>query len=339
MSNFSSIGDQARSYQLRLSQFLLKGKLDRLSKEVTTGIKDDIPLALNGDLSRISSIETRLTMLAAHNQNASEAKSMFAVMQSALERIQTVVVQAGPNLLNEAGGSSEDMLRLSANTMTEEFRSFFGALNTEVSGRHVFSGTRTDTAPLAAFEDMVAELTATTAGATTATDIVNRIDAWFDAPSGAGGFADTVYRGSNSGNNNIAVATDRAVGTNLTANSAELRTTLKGMAIMTYVSESGAGLDSATMRELFNAAGLRLVSAGVGITNARAMLGMQEAAVAQATTRNTAEISSLSIARSTLIAADPYETATALQETQASIESLYTLTSRLSRLSLTDYLS
>jgi flagellar hook-associated protein 3 FlgL len=42
--------------------------------------------------------------------------------------------------------------------MTEEFRSFFGALNTEVSGRHVFSGTRTDTAPLAAFEDMIAEL-------------------------------------------------------------------------------------------------------------------------------------------------------------------------------------
>lgn len=339
MSNFPSIGDQARSYQLRLSQYLLKGKLDRLAKEVTTGIKDDIPLALNGDLSRISNIETQLTMLAAHKQNASEAKGMFAVMQSALERIQTVVDEAGPNLLNEAGGSSEDLLHLSAASMTEEFRSFFGALNTNVSGRHIFSGTRTDTAPLASFEDMIAELNSTVAGATTATDIVDRIEAWFDAPAGSGGFSDSIYRGSNSGNNNIAVSSDRTVGTNLTANSNDLRSTMKGMAIMTYVAESGASLDSATVRELFNAAGTRLSDATVHLTNARAMLGMQEAAVAQADTRNTAEISALSIARSTLIAADPYETATALQETQASIESLYTLTSRLSRLSLTDYLS
>lgn len=235
MSNFPSIGDQARSYQLRLSQYLLKGKLDRLAKEVTTGIKDDIPLALNGDLSRISNIETQLTMLAAHKQNASEAKGMFAVMQSALERIQTVVDEAGPNLLNEAGGSSEDLLHLSAASMTEEFRSFFGALNTNVSGRHIFSGTRTDTAPLASFEDMIAELNSTVAGATTATDIVDRIEAWFDAPAGSGGFSDSIYRGSNSGNNNIAVSSDRTVGTNLTANSDDLRSTMKGMAIMTYV--------------------------------------------------------------------------------------------------------
>jgi flagellar hook-associated protein 3 FlgL len=101
--------------------------------------------------------------------------------------------------------------------------------------------------------------------------------------SGSGGFADTVYRGGNSGNNNIAVAADRTVGTNLTANSADLRTTLKGMAIMTYVAEAGAGLDSATVRELFNAAGTEACRVPPSdFTNARAMLGMQEAAVAQA---------------------------------------------------------
>ena len=42
--------------------------------------------------------------------------------------------------------------------------------------------------------------------------------------------------------------------------------------------------------------------------------------------------------RAEILAADPYETATALSQTEASLQNLYALTSRLSRLSLTDYL-
>ena len=54
--------------------------------------------------------------------------------------------------------------------------------------------------------------------------------------------------------------------------------------------------------------------------------------------RNAAEASALQIARNGLVAADPYDTATAIQAVQTQIETLYTLTARLSRLSLTDYL-
>ena len=68
------------------------------------------------------------------------------------------------------------------------------------------------------------------------------------------------------------------------------------------------------------------------------LIGLQEAATTQTQAQNTAENTSLSLIRSTLISADPYETATALQETEASIQNLYTLTARLSRLKLTDYL-
>lgn len=339
MTSYPSIGDQSRSYQMRLSQYLLKSRLDRLSKEVTTGLKDDIPLALNGDLSRISHIENRLTMLDAYQQNASEAKTKFEAMQLTLERIQTAVEVIGPNLLNQAGGSPEEILRLNASEATEEFRAIFGSLNTSASGRHIFSGTRTDTAPLASFEDMITGLNTAVSGAVTAADISNRIAAWFDAPVGGGGFSDTVYRGGSNGNSATAISSERMVGSDLTANSDELRRAFKGMAVMAYVSELGAGLDPATIRELSNTAGLELFGASVDLINAQAVIGTQEAAISQAQAQNTAERSSLSIARSKLIAADPYETATALKETEASIQSLYMITSRLSRLSLTDYLS
>ena len=58
----------------------------------------------------------------------------------------------------------------------------------------------------------------------------------------------------------------------------------------------------------------------------------------RAASRNAAEALSLSLIRSDMLAADPYDTATALTETEASLQNLYALTSRLSRLSLTDYL-
>ncbi|KGJ03383.1 flagellar hook-associated protein 3 FlgL [Paracoccus halophilus] len=339
MTSYPSIGDQSRPYQLRLSQYFLKSKLERLTKEATTGIKNDIPSALKGDLSRIAHIESRLTVLNTYQQNASEALSMFDAMQNTLERIQISVDETGPSLLSEAGGSSEDMLRLRADAISEDFRSIVGALNTSSSGRHLLSGAKTDTAPLGDFETMVAELNATVAGASSANDIVARIDAWFDAPAGAGGFTDNVYQGSASGSTELAVSADRTVGSSLTANSSQLRNTLKGMAIMTYLAKSGASLDSATIRELFTVSGLRLVSASTDLTSARAQIGIQQSAASQAQARNAAESSSLSVTRLRLIGADPYETATALQEAEASIQNLYTLTARLARLSLTDYLS
>ena len=60
--------------------------------------------------------------------------------------------------------------------------------------------------------------------------------------------------------------------------------------------------------------------------------------VEQADTRNGAQQTALSLARSNLVAADPYETASALTQTEGNLQTLYALTARLSRLSLTDYL-
>ena len=338
MTSFNSVGDQSRSYQLRLSQHLLKSKLDHLTKEVATGIKNDIPLALNGDLSRISHVDSRISMLATYQQNASEAKTMFESMQSVLERIQSSANSLGPSLMTEANTSPDDILRMRASQVAQDFRSVFSALNTSVGGRHLFAGNRTDTAPLGSFDDLISGLNAAVAGATAANDIISRIDNWFDAPTGGGGFTDLIYSGNDSGNTRIAISDERTVGSDLTANSPELKNLLKGMAALTFVAESGGGLDSAAMRSLFTESGHKLVRASTDLTVARAMIGLQEAATAQTQAQNTAENTSLSLIRSTLISADPYETATALQETEASIQNLYTLTARLSRLKLTDYL-
>jgi flagellar hook-associated protein 3 FlgL len=60
--------------------------------------------------------------------------------------------------------------------------------------------------------------------------------------------------------------------------------------------------------------------------------------IADATSRNAAEKTALGIARLALVEADPYETAVRLQDLQTRLDAFYILTSRLSSLSLTEYL-
>jgi len=339
MTSFHSIGDLARSYQLRLGQQQLKLRLEQLSQEMTTGIRADIPKAVGGDVSGISYIESQLKMLAAFQQNASEAQGRLAAMQAVLGQVQSVTDDLGPGLLGETGTLDEGGLRSRIDEIARDFRSLFDALNTNIGGRYLFSGSRTDAAPLGDFDDMLAALDAAVAGATSAADIAANIDAWFDAPPGTGGFADTVYQGDDSGSTQLAVSPDRSIDSDLTANSAGLRDMMKGMAIIAHAAEAGAAIDAETLRNLLAEAGTRLVRGSAGLTEARAQLGYQQAIVTQAQARNAAETTALSTARIDLVGSDPFETVTALQETETRVQSLYTLTARLAGLSLTDYLS
>ncbi|ABL70785.1 flagellin N-terminal helical domain-containing protein [Paracoccus denitrificans] len=339
MTSFHSIGDLSRSYQLRLGQNGLRTKLDRLTQEMISGVKSDIPKALGGDLAGISHIESRLQLLTTFQQNASEAQNRLTTMQAALEQVYGVVDDLGPRLLSEPNISGEHDLRARADSTKQDFRSMFSVLNTSIGGQYLFAGSRTDSAPLGSFDVMLAELTSTVAGVTTAADIADRIDAWFDAPAGMGGFADRIYQGDDNGSTRFSISPDRQIDKSLTANSTALRDTLKGMAIIAYASEAGAAIDTATLRDLFSEAGTRLLKGAAGLISAQADLGRQQAIVTQAQTRNSAETAALSIARTNLIGADPFETVTTLEETEAKIQSLYAITARLSRLNLTDYLS
>jgi flagellar hook-associated protein 3 FlgL len=67
-------------------------------------------------------------------------------------------------------------------------------------------------------------------------------------------------------------------------------------------------------------------------------LGLTQARIDQAQTRNTAEQSMLEIARADLVAIDPFEAATRMEAAQTQLETLYSVTARLSRLSLVDFL-
>lgn len=337
MTNFNSISDLARSYQLRLSQSALKTRLNTLSEEVATGIRSDIPKALGGDLGQISQIEARLVTLDTYARNLAEAKSFLNTSQSALDNIQSLANATGTVLLSDALVSSAASLDVYLNKAPADLKSVIESLNSAVAGRFVFAGSRSGQAPVADYDDLMAQITTAVGGATGADAILAAIEGYFDAPAGSGGFADDGFLGNDQGTAAIVISPEKSITPPITANSEELRAALKGFAIMAYTS-AATGLDAQTRRELSRGAGSLLVQGEMGLTEARTLIGVQEERAALAITANSAETSALNIARNGLIAADPYETAAALEDAEARIETLYAITARLSRLSLTDYL-
>lgn len=336
MTTFNSVSDLARSYQLRLGQAGLKSRLDALSKETTTGLKSDIPRALNGNLANITAIEGRLTMLEAFSRNMAEADSLLSSMQTALSQLQSSSSRNGTLLLSGALTSSDTSLMINVRQAAADFEGAVSALNTSVGGRSAFSGTRTDGPAVSNPDEIIDQISAFIGSATTAADILSAVDSYFEAPLGSGGYIDTGYLGAD-GVNSVEISPDRKISTDLTAISSELRDTVKGLAIMAYASRNGA-LAIHTVRELSQAAGTLLVNGEAGVTAAQAHVGVQQDLLATTRTKNEAETASLNIARNGLVAADPYESSAALKEVEANIETVYALTARLSKLTLLDYL-
>lgn len=110
MTAFPSIGDQSRTFHTRMSNALLKGRLDQLTKEVTTGVKSDLAHHLRGDLSISAGIESRLTMLTSYRRNAAEAEARFDGMQTVMENLQGVAIKLGPDLLSEVATAPREQL-------------------------------------------------------------------------------------------------------------------------------------------------------------------------------------------------------------------------------------
>lgn len=338
MTNFSSIGDLSRSFHTRLANITMKSRLDTLTNEVVSGLKSDVARSLSGDLSRINYLQTRLSQLDIYDQNATTVEGRLSGMQSAAATVQNLLSSLAPTFLSEARSASPETLALRVSAANEDFNTVIRALNTEVAGKFVFSGARTNVKPLSSRDDIQAAILTEVAGLTDVNDILTAIDNWFDAPAGGAGFLDTAYHGSANPAGLVPVTDTQVAGNGTLGSDHALREVLKGFAIISLVSASPGTYDINETRDLLHGAAERLHAGDFALTNMRANIGISEQAVARAKTQNTAERSTLTISRGAIISADPYETALALKEAETGMQNIFALTARLSKLNLADYL-
>jgi flagellar hook-associated protein 3 FlgL len=209
------------------------------------------------------------------------------------------------------------------------------ALNTRHAGASVLAGTSVRGPSVAGADTMLDRIVTLAGPGADAATLQATAEAWF-APGGGfetdgwlgTGPADPVRLGPDAG----------ALGARPPdAADPRLRDTLSGLAMGALVGR-GLPADPAGRAALAEVAGSRLAAAAEPRAALRADLGLLESVVAQADTQNIAARAALELARNDMLGADPYTTATALQDTQTRIETLYLMTARLARLNLAEYL-
>lgn len=337
MSNPVSVGDLSRATLLRQASAQLKSQLATLTQEAATGLRSDVAAATNGQMGQLAQVQARLATLSAHGRNTAAAQAELGGLQTAMEALEAMGVETG-TALQAAGATGDDAsLTLRAEDARQDFRSAVGLLNLEVGGRYLLSGTAVDTPPLSDPAALLDAAKAQVAGLTSPADIASALEAWFGAPAGAGGFADSQFRG-NTAAREVALSPDTTIRQDLGALDPSFRGLLQGLAMAALAADPDLGLSRDGKAALLADAGKHVTAATTALTLRRAEVGLLEETVERATTRNAAETTAMSLARSDILAADPYETASALTQTEASLQNLYALTARLSRLSLTDYL-
>ncbi|MCB2094407.1 MAG: flagellar biosynthesis protein FlgL [Rhodobacteraceae bacterium] len=336
--NYISIGDIAQSFQLRRHNVQLQRHLQQLSEELTSGVKADLAEAVSGDFKVLAGIDRSLQNLAPYHTATTEAAQITASLQESFAVIQDMATQLAPGLLGVATSSDPALVDTLASDARQKFRAAVSTLNTQVGDRYLLSGAATDQKPLAGSQDILDALSLAVAGQVTASGVQAAVAAWFDAPAGGGGYLDTVYGGSASTLAPFALGEGDSALLDVTAADAPVRDMLEGLALGALLAEGVLSGFPAERTALATSAGESLFAANGQMAALRARIGTVEAHIDTAATRNAAEKSALEVARAGIVAADPYDTASALEAVQTQLETLYSLTARLSRLSLADFL-
>ncbi|NHB75922.1 flagellin [Rhodobacter calidifons] len=328
-----SVGDASLTNILARQGADLRGQVQRAAQEVATGRHTDIGKHLRGDFSPLLAIDASLARLAAFKSTAADAAFQVAAQQASIQGLSQLASGISTALLGARDVATPAQIDTLAADARGRLASAVGLLNVQASGRAVFSGQATGTPPLGPVEDMLAALETAAAGATTAGQVAAAVTTWFNDPLGFASF----YRGEVA-LTDVPVAPGETAEISTTAMDPAIRDTLAGLAMAALLDRGVLAADRGERARLAVTAGQELMRSEDARIALAARIGAVEAQIESARTRNGAEETALGILRSETGSVDPYEAATRLETFRAQLESLYLVTARVSRLSLTEYL-
>lgn len=311
----------------------LRAAIERATAELASGTVQDTGAAVRGNFSALSALDRSLAQLDGFETTTASLAFTAQAMQGALTSLSDTAETLSSRLAG--AGTLAGLGPLSALTAAgaQGFAAAVAAINTSAGGESLFAGDETGRAPLPAAEDFLSALQGAVAGAATAGEAESAISAWFADPGGYAG----LYQGG-ADRAPLPVAAGEMARLAVTALDPAIRDTLSGLATLALLDRGLLAGDHDARTALAAAAGEGMMSAATARTALQARVGVVEEQVASARARNEAERSALQIARLSLTEADPYDTSVRLKDLEARLDAFYTLLSRLSGLSLTEYL-
>jgi flagellar hook-associated protein 3 FlgL len=313
----------------------IKNDIQRLTLELSSGQVADVRKAVGGNTAYLNDIDRNLRKLEAYDLATEEAGQFAMGVQNALSRISDLNAEFRNTLLvsssSALGEASTNVLAQAKTTLDD----MISALNTTVAGRSLFAGTATDTAPIASSEDLLASLKSSVAGAGSVDDVMAAAEAWFDSPAG---FGASGYRGADDALTPFPLSDGETTTFSIRGDDPVLRKALMNFAIMALADDPALGLTPAQQSELLQRSIPGVIAADTPLIDLQAKTGFSQNRIEGFAARLSTERSTLEMARNDLLGINPYEAATELEQVQFQLQSLYTITSRMSQLSLVNFL-
>lgn len=335
-----SIGDQARSLTTRSSISRIKSNLNILLKEESSKQVADVGKKLQGNLRILNSIQTRIAEVEQYKQNANEVELLLERKQTALSVSQKISADLIVPFLDQSLGNSRTIIQSRVNTASSALSVVVEQMNAEVAGQALFSGVATDRPPLIPADQIVTELSKITKDMTTAEAVSKAVVDWFDAEKGEGGFLDFAYKGSLQENGKRLIDISKTRKTDLAGTAADpaIRNILKGLA-MTAILEKGTLSGAADEEVKLIRMSANILSDNNDFAVAEmAKLGLQQEQLKNSSAENDAELAGLEIALNEIVTVDWEQTSAELSETAFQLQTMFAVTARLSRLTLTEFL-
>jgi flagellar hook-associated protein 3 FlgL len=326
----------------------LKKQLAVAQQEATTGAKANLAQELGSPVSSnyiLRSVGEQLEALQGANTNA---LNRLDQTQTALAQVQSLSQNVISQILSAKSTGNAKTLQSQA---AAALKSLTDILNTQVDGAYLFSGVTSQTRPLADYQDGSAAKTAVDAAFQSAFGfpsedpavptigadaLENFLDGAFAGLFGASSWK-TLWSKASDQTVSAKIAPSVIVPSTVSANAAPFSDLVQALVMTSQIGNSGLNTN-ATQAVLSKAAALAQRATN-GINDLQTAVGVTQAQTHTAAGLLKTQITLNQQSIDTKEAVDPYEAATRVSALSTQIETAYTLTNRLNKLSLLNYLT
>jgi len=344
------ISSSVPSEALRQAVSALTRAHDVANREMASGLKADLGVALGEDYGRLAGDKARLAALDALDATDALAASRLTAAQSSLEQMKKGADSLRGALL--AARASPQQRAGLVETARAVLAQTVSALNADSSGVALFGGQRLDAPIVAAYDATRATgpaaaiaaafqsafgVTQDDAGlaAIPAADMKSFLDGAFHAAFAPAGWSATWSRATDA-TMTTTLAPGETTATSASANEAGFRALIEAA---TMVADLGAGhLNESAFGALVDTAISVASTATDGLSATQTRLGASQQRIADAQSAMQATRQRLTGDIDAAQGVDPYDAATRVNDLGARLEQAYALTTRLNRLSLLNYL-
>ena len=304
----------------------LRVQISDTSFEAVTGRYSDLTTHLDGKIGDAMLTQKALEDIGREQTEIDLRLSRLEITQQSLETIQEAGSGVGLNVLGAIATGDLEEVQVGGQDAKIALRKIFSALGAKLGPRHLFSGDATANGPLQPMENLIADVEAILSASVDETDFQTNIDAYFDDP--AGGWQTTIYTGTaTTSDPNGVLAIDPAI-TQL----------VKGLSTLALADDSSNHPIISGSQTVLSTASQTITTATDSVIDLRVETGRNQEVFEERQNVLVAENRVLTQTFNDLTARDQFEAATELRQLENSLEASYLITSRLSNLTLLNYL-